>query len=118
MPLQLVSAPRATVFAPVTVMFQTAMSPTPGTTLPDHDVVRLRLSVLLALTMADAWADRPLRTARAAARTSARFNRLGVFFVGWKRWDSIWFRVWVFINLDKYSKSPCAPVKPGTSGSN
>src|ERR1043166_1262172 len=49
-----ISAPNTTVFAAVTVLFQSATSPLPGTP-PDQLLVRFRLLVLFALVRVAAW---------------------------------------------------------------
>jgi hypothetical protein len=50
-PCQSRSAPRTTVLAEVTVLFQMAVSPEPGTTPPTQLPVSLRADVLSALVM-------------------------------------------------------------------
>src|SRR5690606_14221210 len=56
MPCQLRLTPSATVFAPVTVLFQTATSPAPGAAPPLQPPPKLRLVVLSALMIGTASA--------------------------------------------------------------
>jgi len=86
-PAQVRSAPRATVFAPVTVLVQLAMSATPGKTPPVQLPVALSAVVLSALlTVAACAAGNENNTVMVPARTrtvlrAARLRGLGFVFM-------------------------------------